>query len=173
MKLEKINWRKFGRVVIFIDAANIIYSCKSLGWKIKYERVLKYFKKYCRLIDIYFYSAKKEGFEKSEKFIEIITGLGFKVRLRQLKIFRCEDGSPDPKGNIDGELIVDMIRFKERYDTAILMSGDSDFKYAIDYLRENHKRVVIISTKYHVSKELIDSANLYINLRDFKIFWAF
>lgn len=88
-------------------------------------------------------------------------------------MFKTADNLVEYKGNIDGELIVDMLRLKEQFDTAVLMSGDSDFKYAVDYLRESRKRVVIISTKYHVSKDLLNSATFYINLRDFKHLWGF
>ena len=33
------------RVSLFVDAANILYSQQSLGWKIDYKKLIKYFKK--------------------------------------------------------------------------------------------------------------------------------
>ena len=173
MKLYKVNWRKFGRIIVFIDAANVIYSCKSLGWKIKYQNMQKYFKRHCRLVDIYFYFAKHAKSKKDANFLGVLANLGFQLKVRIKKVYKNQDGSCDVKGNVDGELIVDMISLKEQFDTAILMSGDSDFKYVVDYLRRLGKKVIIISTKYHVSKQLIDAGDIYINLKHFRGYWSF
>ncbi len=34
-----------GKVTVFIDAANIFYSQKTLKWRISYERLKSYFEK--------------------------------------------------------------------------------------------------------------------------------
>jgi len=36
------------RVYVFIDAANIFYTQRTLGWKISYEKLMKYFKRKIR-----------------------------------------------------------------------------------------------------------------------------
>ena len=36
-----------GKVYVFIDVENIFYSQRNLGWKISYEKLMKYFKKEC------------------------------------------------------------------------------------------------------------------------------
>lgn len=36
-----------GRVYIFIDAANTFYAQRTLGWRISYEKLMRYFKKEC------------------------------------------------------------------------------------------------------------------------------
>ena len=102
-----------GRVAVFVDAANVIYSCRTLGWHIKYEKLQKYFENKCRLVDIYFYYAKNEDSDYDAKLLGVLVGLGFKVRSRKQKIFKNQDGTRDVKGNIDGELIVDMMRLKD------------------------------------------------------------
>ena len=33
-----------GRVYVFVDAANILYSQQSLGWRVDYKKLLEYFK---------------------------------------------------------------------------------------------------------------------------------
>jgi len=173
MKLNRINWKKLGRIIIFIDAANIIYSCKDLGWHIKYKRLKDYFETRARLIKIYFYTARHDDFEGLNKLLAVLAKLGIQVKSRQLKIYKQRDGTQDVKGNVDGELIVDMMRFRKRYDTAILMSGDSDFVHIVDYLRELGKKIIIISSRGHVSKDLIDVADLFLYLDDFKQYWSF
>lgn len=173
MKLNKLQWKQYGRIAIFIDAANIIYSCRDLGWQIKYKRLKEYFEKNVRLIDIHFYFAKREESQKDDKFLGVLAQLGFELKVRRLKIFSKKNGSRDTKGNVDGELIVDMLRLHKQFDTAVLMSGDSDFVHAVKYLRELGKRVIVISSRGHVAKELIDTANKFLYLNDFKKDWSF
>lgn len=48
---------------------------------------------------------------------------------------------------------------------AVLLSGDSDFAPVIKRMKESHKRVIVMSAKHHVSRELIQLANKYINLK--------
>jgi len=53
----------------------------------------------------------------------------------------------------------------DKFDTLVLFSGDSDFNYLIKKLRLKGKQVVVISTKHHISRELIESSNKYIDLK--------
>ena len=39
-----IDWRQYGRIAVFIDVANVIYSLRDLGWRIDYKKLQKYFK---------------------------------------------------------------------------------------------------------------------------------
>jgi uncharacterized LabA/DUF88 family protein len=56
----------------------------------------------------------------------------------------------------------------DRYETLVLFSGDSDFDYLIKTLKKKGKRVIVISTKYHIAKELIISSDKYIDLKKLK-----
>ncbi len=172
-KVENLEWNKLGRIAVFIDAANVIYSCKSLGWHIKYERLRNYFKSHGKLVGISFYYAEREENIHDTKLFGALTNLGFFVRSRRVKIFKNADGTIQVKGNVDGELIVDMIKSKDDYDTAFLLSGDSDFSYAADFLKTSGKKVFVVSTRNHVSRELIRASSGYFNLRDFKDDWSF
>jgi len=56
----------------------------------------------------------------------------------------------------------------KKFDTLVLFSGDSDFDYLIRHLKAKNKRVIVISTKHHVSKELVESSNKYIDIKKLK-----
>src|SRR3989338_2760370 len=111
-----------GRVYVFIDAENVFYSQRTLGWRISYEKLMKYFKKEC----------------------------GYKW-----------------KNNLDIELAFEMVDTKDKYDTAILISGDSDFDPPITRIKRAGKRIIVMSTRGHVAEELLDLAK-YIDLRKLK-----
>ncbi|PJC48358.1 MAG: hypothetical protein CO035_03910 [Candidatus Omnitrophica bacterium CG_4_9_14_0_2_um_filter_42_8] len=63
-----------------------------------------------------------------------------------------------------------MARMKE-YDTAVIMSGDSDFVPMVNILRGDKKKVIIVSTRWHVAKDLIRAANHYVDINRFKSVW--
>lgn len=162
------NLKKYGRIVIFIDAANIIYSLKDLGWKINYKKLRRYFERNSKLVDIYFYSAKWEGKDSEESFLSMLSRIGFKLRTKRLKFVKHNDGSSHPKGNVDVDLTVDMMSLLPKYDTAVLMSGDGDFQAVVNFVRSKGKKVIVVSTRWHIAKELIEAADMYINLRDLR-----
>ena len=58
-----------GRVYVFIDAANILYSQQTLRWKVDYEKLKKYFTGECDLKGIYFYTGRVGDNEKQNSFI--------------------------------------------------------------------------------------------------------
>jgi len=89
-----------------------------------------------------------------------------------VKKIKSRDGGYRWKNNLDIELAFEMVDTKEKYDTAVLMSGDSDFAPLLDAVKARHKRVLVMSTKGHISKELLDRAK-YVNLRKLKDFIAF
>jgi len=71
------------------------------------------------------------------------------------------------KGNLDVELTIDVIKNMGSFDTLILLSGDSDFAPLLDTVKAAGKRVIVMSTKGHVAKELLERAK-YVNLKNLK-----
>lgn len=153
-----------GRVYVFIDAANIFYSQRTLKWRISYEKLKQYFEKECNLGKIFIYTATDMKRPNQEKFIRMLESSGFVVRTKPVKQIRIADGVYQWKGNFDVELTMDMLDHLDQYDTAVLMSGDSDFAPVIDRAKSHHKRVIVMSVKGHIAKELLDRAK-YINLK--------
>ena len=69
------------------------------------------------------------------------------------------------KANFDVEIAVEAMKQINFFDTMVLFSGDSDFDYLLRELRTKGKKIIVVSTKYHVSRELIKRADAYIDLR--------
>ena len=60
-----------------------------------------------------------------------------------------------------------MVELADKYDTAVLMSGDSDFVTPLDKIKQKGKRVIVMSTRGRVAKELLERAK-YIDIRKLK-----
>ncbi len=144
-----------GRTFVFIDASNVYYSFKTLGWKIDFLRLKTYMEKCTDLRRMFYYSAYDPTYAKQRKFLDFLEMVGYTVRKKKVKFIKLSVGHGFHKGNLDVELTIDAVHFKNEYDSLVLFSGDSDFEPLIKYLRKYGKRCVVISTKGHISGELI------------------
>ncbi|MEK7147025.1 MAG: NYN domain-containing protein [Patescibacteria group bacterium] len=161
-----------GRVYVFVDAANILYSQQTLRWRVDYKKLQEYFKKECDLKGIYFYTGRVGENHKQNSFIEKLTKLGYIVKAKEVKRIKISRNAYEWKGNLDVELTIDVLANLNNFDTLILMSGDSDFAPLLDTAKNHKKRVIVMSTKGHISKELLDLAK-YINIKKLKDSIAF
>lgn len=156
-----------GRVCVFINAANILYSQQTLHWRVDYEKLKKYFEKECDLRAVYFYTGRVGENHKQNSFLEKLKSFGYKVKAKEVKRIKISRNTYEWKGNLDTELIIDALKYSDDFDTFILMSGDSDFASLLDELKSKGKRVVVMSSKHHISIELIERAK-YVNIKILK-----
>ena len=159
-----------GRVSIFIDASNIYHSYKKLKWKIDFSKFLNYLKQEIDLQEIYYYTARDLSFVKQTKFLTFLEKTGYKVRSKKIKFIKgkVKEKKGFYKGNLDVELTMDILETKNRYDTLILISGDSDFEPLLQLMKKRYKKkCLVMATKYNISIELIKCAK-YINLNKLK-----
>lgn len=161
--------RKFinGRVAVFIDASNIFYSQKTLGWKVDYKKLKRYFTSQASIYGIFFYTGFVRKVMKQRKFLKQLKELEYHVLAKEVKFIKITKDKFIPKGNLDVEMAVDMTTKCEDFDSAVILSGDGDFAYAIDYLKQKRKRVIVISTRGHIARELLKRAK-YVDLRKLK-----
>jgi hypothetical protein len=87
---------------------------------------------------------------------------GFRVVQKELKTFY--DGTR--KANLDVEIAVDMLSLAGRYDTAVLVSGDEDFVYALNAIAYKGCRVEVAGFRSNTAPRLIDVADYFIDLGD-------
>lgn len=160
------------KVSVFIDASNVYHSYKRLKWKIDFKKFLDYLKQETNLQEIYYYTARDLSFEKQTKFISFLEKIGYKVRSKNIKFIKnkAENKNGFYKGNLDVELTIDILETKEKYDTMILISGDSDFEPLLRLMKKKYKkRCLVIATKHSISIELIKCAK-YVNFNKLKEF---
>ena len=158
-----------GKVYVFIDAENVFYSQRTLGWKISYEKLMQYFKRECgEETKCFIYKGVDEFNAGQRKFLDMLEINGYILRTKAVKRIKDrKSGTEEWKGNLDMELAFEMDDTKGKYDTAILLSGDSDFAVPIDRIKKAGKRIIVMSTRGHISKELLERAK-FLDLRKIK-----
>lgn len=159
-----------GRVLVMIDAANLESSVKDLDWWIDYIKLRDLFDKK-QLVEIRNYCVYHNT-DNQNRFFTFLKKNGFILTTKPLKVIKQEDIRRGDlrKANFDVEIAVDTLEMQNKFDTLVLFSGDSDFDYLIKALKRKKKRVIVISTKHHIAKELIMSSDKYIDLKKLKPF---
>lgn len=157
------------RISIFIDAANIFYSQKSLGWRVDYEKFLSYWKKQGAVTGMFFYTAVISTNEKQLKFFKALEKIGYTVITREVKVIKdSKNKKTIQKGNFDVKLGIDIVLKEKDYDVAVLASGDSDFEPVLEHLRNIKKKTIVVSARGHIARELIKCADEYLPLEKIK-----
>jgi len=163
-------------IYVFIDASNLWQAQKVKGKMFDFEKLKFYLKEKfdAREFQIFYYTAyPKEGTRdksqdgKHKFFTYLKKGLGFIVRKKELKRIIEHSDSGDliqEKGNMDVEMTIDAIHFFNKYDIAILFTGDSDFLALVNYLRNEGKKVFIFSSKNNISQELRTGGDGYFDV---------
>ena len=154
-----------GKILVMIDAANLESSVKDLDWWIDYIKLRNLFND-SELVQIRNYCVH-HGTDNQNNFFTFLKKNGYILITKPLKIIKQEKIKQEDlrKANFDVEIAVDAMKMIEEFKTLVLFSGDSDFDYLIKILKSREKRVIVISTKYHISKELIENSNKYIDLK--------
>jgi uncharacterized LabA/DUF88 family protein len=135
----------------FIDSQNLNLGIRTLGWNIDYKKFRLYLK-------------NKYNVEQAFIFIglvadnqELYTGLQeadfilvFKPTVRYF-----ENGKETVKGNVDAELVLHAAAIQyQKYDKAVIVSGDGDFTCLLEFLTERGKLLHILTPNKNYSKLL-------------------
>lgn len=159
---NNISWQlgNRGRVAVFIDGNNLFHAARFHNIDIDYNKLLRVLLGDGRLLRAFFYTGVDVGAERQQGFLLWMRRNGFRVVQKELKTFY--DGTR--KANLDVEIAVDMLSLAGRYDTAVLVSGDEDFVYAVNAVAYKGCRVEVAGFRSNTAPKLIDVADYFIDL---------
>jgi uncharacterized LabA/DUF88 family protein len=161
---------------VFIDSSNLWEVQKSKGRLFDFQKLKNYLKNRfdSDSIKIFYYSAypadgtRDYNLDGKHKFFTYLKkGLGFVVRKKELKRISAVGDEGEyikEKGDMDVEITVDVMHHKNKFDTAVFFTGDSDFLQLITYLRKADKKVYIFSSKNNISQELKTGGDGYTDI---------
>ena len=154
---NNISWQfgYRGRVAVFIDGNNLFHAARFHNIDIDYNKLLRVLLGDGRLLRAFFYTGVDVGAERQQGFLLWMRRNGYRVVEKELKTYA--DGTK--KANLDVEIAVDMLSLADKYDTAVLVSGDEDFAYAINAVAYKGVRVELAGFRSNTSPRLIDVAD--------------
>jgi uncharacterized LabA/DUF88 family protein len=163
------------RVMVFIDGSNLYHSIKSLFNRtdIDMGKLTEKLIEKRRLIRVYYYNARvgrkeePERYQRQQAFFNSVSSIPyFELRLGRLVYVNWPNSPPYEKG-VDIELATDLLThsFKNNYDVAILVAGDSDYVGALQAVKDNGKNVeVALFGKERSSRALREVADRVLEI---------
>ena len=154
------------RVAIFIDGSNLYHALRA-NFRRYDLNFAEFASKLCgerRLFRVYYYNVlqdptqRAEGYREQQEFLNALRETPYlEVRLGGTKL---SQGIPVEKG-IDIMLATDLLHFAWNglYDVAVLVSGDSDFAYALQAVKNMGKHVEVAYFESNISRDLLDVAD--------------
>lgn len=154
------------RVAIFIDGSNLYHALRS-NFRRHNLNFAEFAGSLCgsrRLFRTYYYNVlqdpaqRPDGSREQQEFLDILSRTPYlEVRLGSTKVAQ---GVSVEKG-IDVMLATDLLYFawNDFYDVAVLVSGDSDFAYALQAVKNMGKHVEVAYFESGVSKDLLNVAD--------------
>lgn len=148
------------RVAVFIDAANMYHSGKSLyNARVNFREVLKCAVAGRQLIRAFGYVVRTKTGEE-QPFFDALVKLGIETRVRDLQEFF----SGAKKADWDVGIAVDAIRTAEIVDTIVLVSGDGDFVPLLEYIENHGRRFEVVAFGRSTSSKLKEMADEFVDL---------
>lgn len=80
--------------------------------------------------------------------------LGYHLMLKPVKTYDDSEGNPIRKANCDVEMTLMMATEKDKFDRAIILSGDGDFLPVLKHLRKCGKEVLVLARGPRTAKEI-------------------
>ena len=156
-----------GQVGVFVDGANAARMPERLGGTedahrgIDFQKLKVFLESLGRVAFLRYYTAR-DYTSGVEQFFRVLESLGFKIVRIETRTF--SDGQR--KGNLDSRIMLDAVELADKFDTAVLISGDGDFLPCVKFLLERGKRVVVLSSQYGLSRDLRMSGARIVFLDD-------
>lgn len=148
------------RISVYLDGANFVYGLKTLNPKYSdyhfdFERFIQKIIGKNTLIDFFYYTASLKQAINPRRFKEQQKLLARLRKITKCKVVLCKRQKRFNKDDeeyytIKGDdinLALDMLNdaWENKYDKAVLISGDGDFSPLLNYVKNKNKRVEIIS----------------------------
>ncbi len=116
----------------FIDSQNVNLGIKDLGWKLDWAKFRIYLREKYAVETAYMFI----GFiEENQDLYLSLQKYGFVLIFKET--LKNKDGCI--KGNCDAELVLQAMIDYEKYEKAVIVSGDGDFACLVRHLRKQGK----------------------------------
>lgn len=145
------NKTKNKTVYAFIDSNNLNLGIKSLGWNLDYQRFRRYLKEKYNVSIAYLFIGYVPT---NQDLYASLQKSGYVLVFKP--VVMDQDG--EVKGNIDADLVLQVMIDYDKYDKAIIISSDGDFHSLVKYLYEQNKLLFVMSPYFKTCSVLLKKA---------------
>lgn len=132
----------------FIDSQNVYLSIKTLGWKIDWKRFRVYLRELYGVEEAYLFI----GFMEENNYLyKELQNAGFICIFKP--VLKNKDGVV--KGNVDAELVLETMIQYDKFNKAVIVTGDGDFYCLVHHLLKNNKLETVLVPNHHKYSALL------------------
>ncbi len=100
------------------------------------------------------------------RFYMKLLEFGYRLYLKPVKMYEQDDGTTKRKANCDVDMAFHLMKERDNFDRAVVLSGDGDFLPVLKHLKECGKEVLVLGRGKRTAKEIKQFAGS--NFRDFE-----
>src|SRR3989344_1303897 len=161
--LEKLSGKKVG---VFCDDSNLYHAYKKYGWRIDFIKLKQFLGPYCDLKFINYYIAVPEksdaDYHGVQNFLKHIAPIAV-VKTKPVKYIKVGN-TIVRKGDVDVEMVLDVVRTLDQLDAVVVLSGDSDMLELKNYvIKDKNKIIVFMGYQENMAWELWLCWHIYLN----------
>jgi len=145
---SKSSTRKPLENYAFIDGQNLHKGVEKLSWELDYYRLRHYLRAKFGVRDAYIFLGYVEKYENLYKHLK---RCGFKLIFKQV----VHDKNNGPKGNVDVDITLYVMKHLKEFAKAVLITSDGDFVPLIRELKGHGKFSVLISPSKNKCSHLL------------------
>lgn len=137
------------KCVVLIDGSNNSQACKMAGIQLDWSRVRQDLTDNYGVFRFNYYTAvwaDNDNRIAIQPLIDWLSFNGYTVVSKPAKEQVRDDGTTRIKGNMDMEIAVDALSIAPFISHVMLFSGDGDFAYLINALKQQGIHVTVVST---------------------------
>jgi len=123
---------------VFIDSQNVYRGIESLGWKVDWFRFRRYLKEKYQVTTAYLFIGYMA---EHNDLYDSLQKAGFVLKFKPT----IPDNDGNIKGNVDADLVLQVMIDYNQYNQAVIVSSDGDFYSLIRHLYDNKKLHKVLS----------------------------
>lgn len=100
------------------------------------------------------------------RFYQKLNNFGYKLCLKPVKLYEQEDGTTKRKANCDVDMAFHLMKEKDNFDRAVVLSGDGDFLPVLKHLKSICRDIIVFGRSKRTAKEIKQFAGS--DYRDFQ-----
>ena len=135
----------------FIDSQNLNLGVQALGWKLDFKRFRVYLREKYRVKEAYLFIGY---LPENQDLYRSLQSYGYVLIFKPV----LPDKGGKVKGNVDADLVLQVMIDYQDYDQAVIVTSDGDFYSLVKYLYHERKLAVVLSPSRDKCSALLKKA---------------
>ena len=135
----------------YIDSQNLNMTIQNLGWNVDWAKFREYLRTRHSVAVAYLFIGY---IAENQELYSFLQKAGFVIIFKPVVIGK----EGNVKGNIDAELVLQVMIDQQQYDKAVVVTGDGDFHGLINYLYAQNKLQALLVPNLRQYSQLLKTA---------------